>query len=90
MPRGGPRLRTPAGKKNQLGERMHMRRKELRLTRDAVTARIAYATDGVWNPALQEVLHIEDGSRTVTDLEILALSQALECSACWLLIGDPR
>ncbi len=88
MPRGSPRLRTDDGKKNQLGDRVKQRRGELRLTQDALTARLAYVTYGAWNPSLQEVLHIENGTRTVTDLEILALAQALDCSPGWLLAGN--
>jgi hypothetical protein len=30
---------------------------------------------------------IEDGRRSVHDVEIFALAQALECKACWLLTG---
>lgn len=87
MPRGAPRLRSTEGLKNQVGERVRQRRTELHWTQDALTARLAYATVGAWNPSLQEVLHIENGSRTVTDLEVLALAQALECDSCWLFCG---
>lgn len=87
MPRGAPRLRTKDGKKNQIGERVRERRTELKLTQDILSARLAYHTEGGWNPSLQEVLHIESGIRTVTDLELLALATALECEVCWLLVG---
>lgn len=87
MPRGDPRLRTVDQRKNLVGVRVRTRREALKLTRDVLTARIAAVTEGLWNPALQEVLHIEQGTRTVTDLEVLALGLALEIDACWLLTG---
>src|SRR6266536_727616 len=87
MPRGSPRMRTEDGSKNQIGSRVRERRMALDMTRDALTGRIAYVTNGMWNPSLQEVLHIENGGRFVSDLEILALGNALECKASWLLEG---
>lgn len=58
---------------NQIGERVQLRRDVLHDTQDALCARIA------------TVAH---GARIVTDLELLALAQALDCSPCWLLLGD--
>lgn len=88
MPRGAPRLRTPDGKLNQIGTRVFSRRSELKLTQDAVCARLVEATDGGWNADRREIFRIEDGRRTVTDLEILALSRALNCEPGWLLTGE--
>lgn len=90
MPRGAPRLRAASGQKNQIGGRVRQRRVETGLTQDNLNARLAFVTVGAWNPSLQEVLHIENGTRTVTDLEILALAGALECDAGWLLRGDGK
>jgi transcriptional regulator with XRE-family HTH domain len=87
MPRGAPRLRASDGKKNQVGARVKQRRSELDLTQEDLSGRLALVTEGMWNPALQEVLHIEKGIRTVTDVEVLALASALGCGACWLLRG---
>lgn len=50
-------------------------------------ARLAYATDGRWNPSDQEIYRIESRTRTVLDLEAVALSQVLECGVGWLLTG---
>ena len=88
MPRGGARLRTSNRKMNQIGPRVRDRRQELRLGQDELCARIALETNGGWNPAWQDMSRIENGARTVTDLEILVLSEALECSPCWLLLGE--
>lgn len=88
MPRGAPRLRAGDGKKNQVGLRVRQRRAELQLTQDAVSAHLATATDGEWSPTLQEILHIENGSRIVSDVEVVALARALKCDACWLLVGN--
>lgn len=87
MPRGYPRLRTPDQKKNQIGQRVRDSRTNLELTQDALCARIAQVTDGGWIPDRREIYRIEDGRRIVSDLEILALAQALKCQSCWLLTG---
>lgn len=88
MPRGCPRLRTQDNKKNQIGQRVRDRRDQMNVTQDALCARIAQVTNGQWIPDRREIYRIEDGRRIVSDLEILALAQVLECSASWLLIGD--
>jgi transcriptional regulator with XRE-family HTH domain len=87
MARGSPRLRTPDGKLNQISARVRERRTELRLTQDALCARVALNTDGAWNADRMEVYRIETGTRIVSDLEALALAKALECSPVWLLLG---
>lgn len=87
MPRGGPRLRTANGDMNGIGLRVRSRRHELRLEQDDLCARIARVTDGMWNPAWQDISRVENGSRTTTDLEVVAFAKALECSPCWLLTG---
>lgn len=88
MPLGGARLRTPEGRANQCGLRVRERRRALRLKQDALCARIATATEGEWNPDRLEVLRIEQGSRSVTDVELGALARAMDCNLCWLLSGE--
>lgn len=88
MPRGGPRLRTRDKKLNQVGPRVQEYRQRLGLEQDAICARIAAATEGEWNPGWQDLSRIENGARLVSDLELFALSLALECDVCWLLRGD--
>ncbi len=88
MARGAPRLRTADGKVNQVGSRVRQRRTELKLTQDALCARLAMSTEGAWNADRMEIYRIEIGTRIVSDLELLALSQALECIPTWLLLGD--
>lgn len=87
MPRGGPRLRTQDHKLNQIGLRVRERRQVLALDQDEVCARLAHETKGEWNPGWQDVSRIENGARTVTDVEIMVLAIALECDASWLFIG---
>lgn len=87
MPRGGQRLRTEEGKINQIGSRVQSRRLELKLKQDEVCAKLAAQTRGFWNPAWQDISRIENGARIVTDLEVLALAEALDCQASWLLQG---
>lgn len=88
MPRGSPRLRTSDKKKNQIGSRVRDRRIYLELTQDALCARLSDTTDGAWIPGRREIYRIEAGLRIISDLEILALANALECSAHWLFLGD--
>ncbi len=87
MPRGGPRLRTPDDKLNQIGTRVRTRRQDLHLTQDQLCARLALQTDGTWSPAWQDISRIENGARTITDLEMLALARSLECDPVWLFMG---
>lgn len=87
MPRGAPRLRKDNGHLNGVAERVQQTRTRLKLTRDQLNGRIAFATNGKWSPSAQEVLHIELGVRTVTDIEVSALAAALGVDPCWLLIG---
>ena len=35
-----------------------------------------------------EIYRIEAGTRIVSDLEMLALAQALECRPMWLFLGE--
>jgi transcriptional regulator with XRE-family HTH domain len=88
MATGSPRLRSPDGKLNQVHTRVRERRDTLGITQDALCGRIARLTDGGWNPDRMEVYRIEAGMRIVSDLELLALARALECSAAWLLVGN--
>ena len=87
MARGAPRLRTPDGKVNQIAARVRERRIQLKLTQDALCARLALATGGEWNADRMEIYRIESGIRIVSDLEMLALAQALECQPAWLFLG---
>ena len=90
MPRGGARLRTSDGKMNLVGYRVKDCRQRLRLGQDELCARIALETNGGWNPAWQDMSRIENGARNVTDIEVLALANALDCSPCWLLLGEAQ
>ena len=85
MPRGSPRLRSETGAKNLVGKRVRERRRELNSTQDALCGRIAEVTSGHWTADRLEILRIENGTKGVLDLELLALAAALECDACWLL-----
>ena len=88
MARGAPRLRTAEGKVNQVAGRVRTRRRELKLTQDALCARLALETEGRWNADRMEVYRIETGTRIVSDLEMLALARALECRPMWLFVGE--
>ena len=85
MPRGVPKLRTADNRMNGIGARVKARRKELGWNQDVLCARIASATEGVWNPEWRDMVRIEGGTRKVSDLELVAIARALECSVSWLL-----
>lgn len=87
MPRGDARLRTQSGHLNQIAERMRTRRRVLKMTQERLCGRLADVTGASWVAARKEIVHLEAGTRIVSDLELLALAQALECSASWLLTG---
>lgn len=75
---------------NLVGVRVRSSRAKLRLTQDALCARLAEVTNGEWIADRREIFRIEDGARIVSDVEILALAQALDCSPCWLLLGESQ
>ena len=88
MPRGFPRLRTVDGGLNRVGGRVAERRVALGLGQDELCARLAETTGGAWVADRRDIYRIERSRRTVTDLELLALSLALDCETTWLLFGD--
>jgi transcriptional regulator with XRE-family HTH domain len=87
MPRGDKRVRTADNKINMVGGRVKERRLELELTRDQLAARVAVASRQSWVPDEPEIYKIEDGRRSVHDIEIMLLAKALEADPCWLLVG---
>jgi len=89
MPRGFPRLRTVDGGLNRIGRRVAQRRAELGLGQEELCALLAETTGGAWVADRRDIYRIENARRTVTDLELLALSLTLECGVSWLLSGDP-
>jgi hypothetical protein len=44
--------------------------------------------EAAWIADRRELARIEQGERMVSDLEVIALARALECSVCWLLTGE--
>ena len=88
MPRGAPRLRASNGNLNMIADRVRQRRTELKMTQDALCARLADVTDGGWVADRRDIFRIEDGRRSVHDVEVAALAKALEVGSCWLLLGD--
>ncbi len=87
MPKGDLRLRAENGEMNQVADRVRQRRRALKMTQERLCGRLADVTDGAWIADRQEVFRIEAGGRIVSDVELLALAKALECSPCWLLTG---
>lgn len=89
--RGDGRLRIPDGGDgalNQIGRRLDERRRQLKLTQYELCARLEEITGGRWRPTRQYLYKIVEFTRSVTEIEIFALSEALECDVVWLLLGD--
>ncbi|BDI34130.1 hypothetical protein CCAX7_61810 [Capsulimonas corticalis] len=74
---------------NQVGSRVEDRRIRLGLAQDELCAKLAQVTGGAWVADRRDIYRIEKARRTVTDLEVLALSLALGCPVVWLLVGEP-
>lgn len=89
MPHGAPRLRTPDARQNLAGPLVKSRRKELKLTQDALCGRLALITGGQWNPTIFDIYRIESQRRIISDIELLVLSLALECGMYELIGVDP-
>jgi transcriptional regulator with XRE-family HTH domain len=89
MPTGAPRLRTNTGQLNQVGPQLKRLRKEKQLTQDHLCGRIADVTQGMWTPQWRDIVRIERGTRIVSDLEIIALSFALNCEVSLLICPAP-
>ena len=51
---------------------------------------LAEVTGGAWVADRRDIYRIESSRRTVTDLELLAFSLALDCDVVWLLWGNPQ
>ena len=79
MPRGAPRLRKNGIQQNAVGTRVRVRRRELKLSQDALCARLALRTFGGWSPTEADIYRIERHTRIISDLELVALAAALEC-----------
>ena len=73
---------------NQIADRLRQRRRALKMTQDRLCGRLSDVTDGRWIADRQEIFRIEAGGRIVSDVELVALAHALECTPCWLLLGD--
>ena len=85
MPTGAQRLRTLDGHLNQIGPQLKARRKAWNLTQDNLCGQLAEVTGGLWTPQWRDIVRIERGTRIVSDLEIIALCQVLQCRAQDLL-----
>ncbi|HIZ84266.1 MAG TPA: helix-turn-helix domain-containing protein [Firmicutes bacterium] len=70
------------GKTNLIGSRVRDRRIFLHLTQTQLAARLQL--DGI-SLEQKAISRIELGKRVVADYELLALSQVLGVSICWLL-----
>jgi transcriptional regulator with XRE-family HTH domain len=88
MPRGDARIRTEDGALNQIAERLRSRRRVLKLTQETLCARLADVSSGRWVANRKEIVHLEAGTRIVSDIELLMLAKALGCSPAWLLTGE--
>ena len=70
------------GKKNICGERVHEARCRLKLTQNALAAKLQIAGITIERDSISR---IEIGTRFVADYEIRELSKILKVSVAWLL-----
>ena len=87
MPHGPPRIRLADGNMNIIGQRLKSRRKVSGITQEQLCGRVASVSEGSWNPSRYDVRRIEAGTRTVSDVELIALAAGVECSVSLLLYG---
>ena len=76
------RLLTLEGKYNICGDRVRMARESLKLSQEALAARIQLNGHSLTQKAISR---IETGVRVVPDYEIPLLADALKVSPLWLL-----
>lgn len=89
MPRGDKRLRTPDGKLNAIYARLQMARDRSELTQSETATAIQLQSD--WGPLREAVNRILRGDRLVSDIELCAIADSLNCNPVWLMFGygDP-
>lgn len=83
------RARSADGGLNLVGPVVKARRRALGRTRPEFVADLSNVTSGRWAPSAADLLNIERRTRTVTDIELVALAEALRTSVRDLM-GDPR
>jgi transcriptional regulator with XRE-family HTH domain len=88
MALGPQRIRIMDGRMNVVGLRVKDRRIALEIKQDELCGRLASITYGKWAPSRLDIYRVEHGDRLVSDLEIIALAAALDCSTGWLLHGN--
>ena len=92
--RGDRRLRVPNvrgdghGALNQIGERLENQLRAKKLRHAELIARIEDVTGGRWRPTRQDVYKISNGTRSISEVELLALSEAIGCDPVWLFVGE--
>ncbi|MGI4791079.1 MAG: hypothetical protein ACRYFS_19810 [Janthinobacterium lividum] len=75
---------------NLIGSRLKRRRRDARVTQDKLCGLVAYVTEGAWVPTRHDIYRIEAGTRTVSDVETVALAAGLGCSLVWLVCGTEK
>lgn len=92
--RGDRRLRVPNargdghGALNQIGERLENQLRAKKLRHAKLIARIEDVTGGRWRPTRQDIYKITNGTRSVSEIELLALAEAIGCDPVWLFVGE--
>lgn len=74
---------------NLVGMTVKARRVALGRSRAEFITDLSNATSGRWAPSEADLLNIERRTRTVTDVELVALADALKTTAA-ALIGEAR
>jgi hypothetical protein len=70
---------------NLCGVQVRERRIAMGLTRAEFIVLLANATEGRWSPSEADLVNVERGTRTVTDVELAAFGYALDVGAAELM-----
>jgi transcriptional regulator with XRE-family HTH domain len=73
---------------NLVGLRLKERRQSLSISQDQLCGRLSEVSEGAWIPTRHDIYRIEARTRTVSELEVLAIAVALNCEIDWLVMGD--
>jgi tRNA U54 and U55 pseudouridine synthase Pus10 len=74
------RVRAEDGSMNLVGPAVKERRLTLRRNRSEFIKELSNTTQGRWSPSVADLLNIERQTRTVTDIELVAIAKALKVS----------
>lgn len=84
-----PRIRAPLTNAfNLVGERVKAHCKTQKIRQNDLIAELATVTGGRWIATRLDITRLQNGTRSCTDSELVAIAVALDVDIIWLLTGD--